>query len=89
MAQTVIFGLKFLGAILLIPCILSKPGALCGVGAVTLSYVTSPWFLLATAILVARSSDVAVRSAGLLLGILLVALFRPQQQYRFRIAQVQ
>src|SRR5947209_3627397 len=38
-AYAVIFGLKFLEAIFLIPCLVSKPGALCGVGAVIFAYV--------------------------------------------------
>jgi len=73
-AYAVIFGLKFLEAMLLLPCLVSKPGALCGVGAVTFAYFTSPLVVLGAAILVARSGDATVRSAGLVLSIFLVAL---------------
>jgi hypothetical protein len=73
-AYSFIFGLKFLEAIFFIPCLVSKLGALCGVGAVTFAYATSPLVVLGAAILVARSSDATVRSAGLLLSVLLVAL---------------
>jgi hypothetical protein len=73
-AYAVIFGLKFLEAMLLLPCLVSKPGALCGVGAVTFAYFTSPFVVLGAAILVATSGDATVRGAGLFAGILLVAL---------------
>jgi hypothetical protein len=74
LAYAVIFGLKLLEAISLIPCLVSKPGALCGMGAVSFAYVTSPLVVLAAAILVGRSGDATLRSAGLLLSILLVAV---------------
>ena len=73
-AYAIIFGLKFLEGMLLLPCLVSKPGALCGVGAVTFAYFASPWVVLGTAILVVRSGDATVRRAGSLAGILLAGL---------------
>jgi hypothetical protein len=63
---TVIFGLKVFEAAGALPCLWVRPGELCGVASVLISYATAPLTVVLMAMLVLRAGRANIRLAGLL-----------------------
>ena len=62
---TVIFSLKVLEAAGALPCSLPRPGELCGLGSVLISYFTAPLTIILSAVLAVKVGRTNVRRAAL------------------------
>lgn len=70
----IVFALKLVEAAALLPCLIGKPEALCGVLSVLISELTSPVIILMVGILIYRSSDATLRRTGLAASVLLLCV---------------
>lgn len=61
------FALKLFEAVNLLPCLLGKPGAVCGVFSVGVSFLSAPLIIILTGRVITGTKDAKVRLAGLLL----------------------
>ncbi len=61
------FGLKLFEAVNLLPCMVGKPGALCGVLSVGVSVISTPLIVILTGRVITGTRETGVRVAGLLL----------------------
>ena len=61
------FALKLFEAVTLLPCMIGKPGALCGVVSVGVSFLSAPLIVILTGRVITGTRDTGVRTAGFIL----------------------
>lgn len=73
LSYAAVFSFKLAEAVALLPCLIGKPEALCGVLSLAISEFTSPLILVAAVLLIFTSEDKALKRSGFAAGIVLIA----------------